>query len=119
MLAPATEPEGMVGDRDRDREGQADASANNTGTLNSSGRKNRSEMRDYFQIIPSVNREPAKARCNHCGRELTWGHGTSALHKHLKSCNKKRSAIEETPNRPRYYLPFKICIVYNYDGQKL
>jgi len=40
MLAPATEPEGMVGDGDRDREEQADASANNTGTLNNSGRKN-------------------------------------------------------------------------------
>ena len=119
MLAPATEPEGMVGDGDRDREEQADASANNTGTLNNSGRKNRSKVWDYFQIIPSVNGEPAKAKCNCCGRELTWGHGTSALHKHLKSCNKKRSAIEETPNRPRYYLPFKICIVYNYDGQKL
>ncbi|CAD6271324.1 unnamed protein product [Miscanthus lutarioriparius] len=102
MLAPATEPEGMVGlgDGDRDREEHADASANNTGTLNNSGRKNQSEVRDYFQIIPSVNGEPAKAKCNCCARELTWGHGTSALHKHLKSCNKKRSAIEETPNRP-------------------
>ncbi|XP_066361880.1 putative disease resistance protein RGA3 [Miscanthus floridulus] len=99
MLAP-TEPKGVVGDGDRDREEQADASANNTGTLNNSGRKNRAEVRDYFQIIPSVNGEPAKAKCNCCGRELTWGHGTSALHKHLKSCNKKRSVIEETPNRP-------------------
>ncbi|CAD6271329.1 unnamed protein product [Miscanthus lutarioriparius] len=100
MLAPATEPEGMVGDGDRNRAEQADPSANSTGTLSNSGRKNRSEVRDYFQIIPSVNEEPAKAKCNCCGRELTWGHGTSALHKHLKSCNKKRSAIEETPNRP-------------------
>ncbi|XP_066364113.1 putative disease resistance protein RGA3 [Miscanthus floridulus] len=100
MLAPATEPEGMVGDGDKDREEQADASANNTGTLNNSGRKNRSEVWDYFQIIPSVNGQPAKAKCNCCGRELTSGHGTSALRKHLKSCNKKRSVIEETPNRP-------------------
>jgi len=102
MLAPATEPEGMVGDGDRNRAEQADPSANSTGTLSNSGRKNRSEVRDYFQIIPSVNGEPAKAKCNCCGRELTWGHGTSALHKHLKSCNKKRSAIEETLNPPRY-----------------
>ncbi|CAD6271327.1 unnamed protein product [Miscanthus lutarioriparius] len=100
MLAPATEPEGMVGDGDRNRAEQADPSANSTGTLSNSGRNNRSEVRDYFQIIPSVNGEPAKAKCNCCGRELTWGHGTSALNKHLKSCNKKRSAIEETPNRP-------------------
>ncbi|CAD6271330.1 unnamed protein product [Miscanthus lutarioriparius] len=100
MLAPATEPEGMVGDGDRNRAEQADPSANSTGTLSNRRRKNRSEVWDHFQIIPSVNGEPAKAKCNYCGRELTWGHGTSAMLKHHKSCNKKRSAIEETPNRP-------------------
>jgi hypothetical protein len=98
MLAPATEPGGMVGHGDRDGTEQLDTRANRV-------RKNRSKEWDYFhELPPTVNGEPRKAKCIDCGTQLTLGHGTSVLHKHRKSCKEKRSAIEEMPNRrrPRY-----------------
>jgi hypothetical protein len=100
MLAPGSEPEGMAGHRNRHGAEQAGASANNTRIPNNSGRKNQSKAWDHFR-----KRGPTKAECVYCAAPITVGNGTSGLHKHLKSCNKKRSAIEETPNRPRYYLP--------------
>jgi hypothetical protein len=113
VLAPPIEPEGMVGDGDRDETEPIGASSSNSGIPNNSGRKNRSKARDYFHFIPAVDGEPAKAKCVDCGTQVLWGHGTSVLHKHRNSasCKKKRVAIEDTPNRPRYYcLSFKFRI---------
>jgi hypothetical protein len=102
-LAPAIEPEGMVGDGATDGSEQANASANTAGISDNNCRKNRSKERDYFHITPAVNGEPARAKCIDCGTQVVFSHGTSVLRKHRNSasCKKKRAATEETPNRPR------------------
>jgi hypothetical protein len=117
MLAPAIEPEGMIGHEDRDGAEQVNTSSNRV-------RKNRSKEWDYFHKLPPppADGEPRKAECIDCRKQLTLGHGTSVLRKHRNSCRKKRSAIEETPNRPRprCYLPFKFCIAsLYYEEQKI
>ncbi|KXG22480.1 hypothetical protein SORBI_3009G221000 [Sorghum bicolor] len=98
MLAPAIEPEGMVGDGAE----HADPSASTADISANNGRKNRSKERDYFHITPAVNGQPGRAKCIDCGTQVIFSHGTSVLRKHRNSasCKKKRAAIEEVPNCP-------------------
>jgi len=113
MLAPAIEPEGMVGDGDnRDGAEHVAASASNAGVPNNNARKNRCKERDYFHITPAVNGEPARAKCIDCGTQVAFSYGTSVLRKHRNSanCKKKRATIEEATNCPRYCLTLKFCI---------
>jgi hypothetical protein len=108
MLAPAIEPEGMVGDEAE----HVDASANTAGISDKNGCKNQSKERDYFHITPAVNGQSGTAKCIDCGTHVVFSHGTSVLRKHcnIASCKKKCAVIEEAPNCPRYCLPLKFCI---------
>ncbi|CAD6271325.1 unnamed protein product [Miscanthus lutarioriparius] len=113
MLAPAIEPEGMVGDGDnRDGAEHVAASASTAGVPNNNAGKNRCKEWDYFHITPAVNGEPARAKCIDCGTQVAFSYGTSVLRKHRNSasCKKKRATIEEAPNCPRYCLTLKFCI---------
>jgi len=73
MLAPAIEPEGMVGDGAE----HADPSASTADISVNNGRKNRSKERDYFHITPAVNGQPGRAKCIDCGTQVIFSHGTS------------------------------------------
>jgi hypothetical protein len=113
MLAPAIVPEDMVGDGDsRAGAEHVAASASTAGISDNNARKNRSKERDYFHITPAVNGQPARAKCIDCGTQVAFSYGTSVLRKHRNSasCKKKRAAVEEASNCPRYYLSLKFCI---------
>lgn len=92
-----------------DGEQQVDAARDSVAMLpSSSDRKKRSDAWNHFRVKESADGKPVKAECIHCGKLLRCEttKGTSVMHNHIKSesCKRKRAAIEQTPDPPRYVL---------------